>query len=57
MTKAVRVKSSEYEEKVNDFIKDGWVVQHMAASSPAGGAISREVEIFLIMTKFVGKVA
>lgn len=57
MTKAVRVKSSEYEEKVNRLIKEGWAVQHMACSSPAGGAISREVEVFLIMTNFTGKVA
>ena len=57
MTKAVRVKSSEYEEKVNRLIKEGWTVQHMGCSSPAGGAISREVEVFLIMTNFTSKVA
>jgi hypothetical protein len=57
MTKAVRVKSSEYEERVNILIKEGWTVQHMTCSSPAGGSISREVEVFLIVTNFNGKVA
>ena len=53
-SKAVRVHSDQFEDKVNEFLAEGWTVEQMTAAAPAGGSLTHEPYVYLILRKYNG---